>query len=130
MTNRTGTAKETNGDSQFIPPVRKPNEKETVKLIEHAIGAGILTCMENHFYRIEDTIRRKKSTTEEGLEELERKRKREEEEAEEERYLKRKEEKMKRRQERRERKLRKREREEEDEAENLKNKKTRGWNEV
>ena len=26
MTNRTGIAKETNGDSQFIPAVRKPNE--------------------------------------------------------------------------------------------------------
>ena len=33
MTNRTGTAKETNGDSQFIPALRKPKENEIIKLI-------------------------------------------------------------------------------------------------
>ena len=61
MTNRTGIAKETNGDSQFIPAVRKPKENEIIKLIGHAIGVGIHACMENHVYRIEGNIRRQKA---------------------------------------------------------------------
>ena len=47
-----GTALETNGDSQFTAPVRRPTEREIVTCIGLMAAKTVEMCMGNHFYTI------------------------------------------------------------------------------
>ena len=52
-----GTALETNGDSQFKEPVRRPTTEETKKCIGLMAAKTVQMCMGNHFYTIGGEIR-------------------------------------------------------------------------
>ena len=53
-----GTARKTNGDSQFVPAERLPDCEETKRLIGLLCSETVKTCMMSHFYTIGGDIRK------------------------------------------------------------------------
>ena len=48
--NPSGTARETEGESQFVPKLRDATPKELRTMIALALAKTIETCMTNHYY--------------------------------------------------------------------------------